>query len=218
MWAKISGFFTILPLYIFRKYIGEVIQKLKPFHISRRRTSITKDDLLAHDFFISLKEVEARVRKTNFAAESGEINQFKRDMMVTLIRRKIAVIGDFFRGFIMSESFELHNTRHFKFEMMTGIAWLVEEYNNDTIKEFVNRGVSMQDAKYFVHRYEDYRSEIINSFLDRLESIGTSEQYVGNFDRMQAMLEVLTVAIEVIPRDVKSLYVLINGRYDKYNK
>ena len=217
--GKISAIFTLVPLYMFKEPISKLIASIKlKWFFKNRVIEITKDDLLAHDFFRSLKDVEAKVRKTDFSAESGEINQFKRDMMVTLIGKKIEAIDEFFHQFIESPSFEILNSRHFKFEMMTGITWLVEEYNRKAIEVFVERGVSEIDAKYFVHRYEEYRSEIINSFLARLESIAASDQYVSNFDRMQAMLEVLTVAVEVIPRDVKSLYVLINGRYDKYNK
>ena len=219
IFGKLSAIFTLVPLYMFKDPISKIIESIKlKWFFKNRVIEITKDDLLAHDFFRSLKDVEAKVRKTNFSAESGEINQFKRDMMVTLISKKTKSIDEFFHQFIESPSFEILNSRHFKFEMMTGITWLVEEYNRKAIEVFVERGVSEIDAKYFVHRYEEYRSEIINSFLARLESIAASDQYVSNFDRMQAMLEVLTLAVEVIPRDVKSLYVLINGRYDKYNK
>ena len=216
---KLSGVFTLVPLYIFKDPISKLIASIKlKWFFKKRVIEITKDDLLAHDFFRSLKDVEAKVRKTDFSAESSEVNNFKRDMMVTLISKKTKSIDEFFHQFIESPSFEILNSRHFKFEMMTGITWLVEEYNRKAIEVFIERGVSEIDAKYFVHRYEEYRSEIINSFLARLESIAASDQYVSNFDRMQAMLEVLTLAVEVIPRDVKSLYVLINGRYDKYNK
>ncbi len=219
IFGKLSAMFTLVPLYMFKEPISKLIASIKlKWFFKKRVIEITKDDLLAHDFFRSLKDVEAKVRKTDFSAESGEINQFKRDMMVTLISKKTKSIDEFFHQFIESPSFEILNSRHFKFEMMTGITWLVEEYNRNAIEVFIERGVSEIDAKYFVHCYEEYRAEIINSFLARLESIAASDQYVSNFDRMQAMLEVLTVAVEVIPRDVKSLYVLINGRYDKYNK
>ena len=172
--------------------------------------------MLFHDFFLALDDVAKKVQKTDFSDNDGQLNEFKRGMMVELIEVKCMIIDQFFRDFLTHGGIGFMSNQDFKYNLSKGIAGLVEEYNKLAIESFIKRGVSVVDAQYFVYRYESYRATMIESFLARLDSITMSDQYATNYSRALAMLEVLTVAVEVIPRDVQSLYIQINGRYDKY--
>jgi len=217
-WAKVLFSFSVLPLYIYRDSIGFIIRKIDTRNIlnSNKQHRREIDKLLVHDFFLALRDVAHKVKGTDFSSDNGEINEFKRAMMVELIDLKCAAIDKFFKEFIVNGGIGFMTSQDFKYRLSKGIADLVEEYNLQAIDSFIKSGVTAIDAKYFVHRYEAYRAEMIDSFLARLDSITTSSQYATNYSRTLAMLEVLTVAVEVIPRDVRSLYLQINGRYDKY--
>ena len=217
-WAKVLLSFSVLPLYIYRDSIGFIIRKIDTRNLlnSSKQHRREIDKLLIHDFFLSLRDVAHKVKGTDFSSDNGDTNEFKRAMMVELINLKCAAIDKFFKDFIVNGGIGFMTNQDFKYHLSKGIADLVEEYNLQAIDSFIKSGVTAVDAKYFVHRYESYRAEMIDSFLARLDSITTSSQYATNYSRTLAMLEVLTVAVEVIPRDVRSLYLQINGRYDKY--
>ncbi len=138
-------------------------------------------------------------------------------MMIKLISFKKEAIEVFFKKLINQNDIMTISSQEFKFRVISTITDLIEVYNKQAIDSFIKMGVSIDDAEFFVNSYEGYRQTIIDSFVNRLESITISKQYCDNYERMLAMLEVLTVAVEVIPRDVKSLYFIINGKYDKYD-
>ncbi len=221
-WSKVLIAFTLLPLYLFKDALASFFSGVN-FKYFLNSTSISskpidKGDLLKHDFFRLLSVIDCKVKRTDFSAESGEVNPLKREMMVRLISFKMESFEVFFKGFIEAEDFFENDNCSFKYNLMTGVYNVITKYNTEAVKSYSSLGVSQEDSKYFVDSYERYRGDLVKSFCDRLESICSSTQYSNNSERMLAILEVLTIAIEVIPRDVKSLYVLINGRYDKYHK
>lgn len=217
IWVKAFVCVTIIPLYTYREPIGYVIKKIEPkFFFRPRGEPQDMADLLVHDFFISLSEICSKVEQVDFTHE-GSLNDFKRSMMIKLISLKTECIDRSFKELLQHPQIGIVGSQRFKFLIIKGIQNLIKEYNEEAVSCFIEMGVSEIDAKYFVNSYEGYRETIISSFMDRLESITTSKQYPTNYERMLAMLEVLTLAVDVIPRDVKSLYVIINGRYDKYN-
>lgn len=227
-WVKILMVFTILPIYIFKDSIGELIKKIpiskinifsknKPKIVYKEKERIDNySDLLFHDFFLTLNDVKLKVKQIDFTKDQP-LNNTKRKMMLKLIEFKVESIRNSFNELIKDE---LNNItpQEFKFKVLDAIRLLIIEYNKNSINYYVTElSINRVDAEYFVNTYESYRTTIIDSFIDRLESICVSKQYETNYSRMLAMLEVLTLAVDVIPRDVKSLYYIINGRYDHYN-
>jgi hypothetical protein len=219
VWVKILLCFTVIPIYIFKDSIGAVIKTISLKNLSffkKEKKLKNMEDLLVHDFFLSLDNVHTRVKQVDFS-HKNELNFFKRKMMLKLIELKATSIKKFFIEILKDPNTITLNNQEFKFKVIQCITQLIKEYNEQAVQYYLKMGVSSKDAHYFVNSYESYRETIITSFVDRLESITISKQYDDNYERMLAMFEVLTVAIEVIPRDVKSLYFIINGKYDKYN-
>ena len=218
-WSKVFFAFTVVPIYIFKDALSDLIKKtnVKSLFLYNKLDEKKMENLLYHDFFISLSEVSAKVEKIDFSKEN-ELNNFKRKMMIHLIKFKTISIEKHFKKILKDKEINSISSQEFKFKVIGSINILIAEYNKQAIDLFVNMGVSVEDPEFFVNSYELYRKTIIDSFVNRLESITISKQYHNNYERMLAMFEVLTVAVEVIPRDVESLYFIINGRYDKYNK
>ena len=217
-WVGVLSVFTIIPLILFKDAISAVIKKINPtslFSASRVKRDISQ--LKKHDFFNILGEINFKILQVDFT-HNRNLNEFKRDMMIILISLKMKSIESAFLDILNTKNLDKLSSQDFKFLVIKSIQSLIEDYNKKAVDEFIKKGVNYIDSTYFVSSYEKYRATIIDSFVDRLESICSSTQYNSNYSRMLAMLEVLSVAVEVIPRDVKSLYVLINGRYDKYNE
>ncbi len=231
-WVKVLMVFTILPIYIFRDSIGELIKKIPVSKInifSKNKPNVVEkivykekeriddySDLLFHDFFLTLNDVKLKVKQIDFTKDQP-LNNTKRKMMLKLIEFKVESIRNSFNNLIKDDLSKI-TPQEFKFKVLDAIRLLIIEYNKKSIDYYVKElSITRVDAEYFVNTYESYRTTIIDSFIDRLESICVSKQYETNYSRMLAMLEVLTLAVDVIPRDVKSLYYIINGRYDHYN-
>jgi hypothetical protein len=218
LWVKILACFTIIPVYLLKDSIGTVIKTVSLKNIFKKKTKEVKniEDLLVHDFFLSLKELVQKVEQIDFS-HKNKLNTFKRKMMIELIVFKKEAIENSFTKILKQQNLMTISSQAFKYTVIGNITTLINIYNKQAVDSYVKMGVSIEDAEFFVNSYESYRQTIIDSFVNRLESICVSKQYSDNYERMLAMFEVLTVAVEVIPRDVKSLYFIINGKYDKYD-
>lgn len=225
--AKVIMVFTLLPIYIFKDSIGAVIKKIpiaKLNIFNKKEIEVVKyitkkndyNELLFHDFFLALKQIDSKIKQIDFS-DDKLLNTVKRSMMIKLMEYKMISIENSFKKLINENNLEEFTAQEFKFRVITAITDLIEEYNKKSVEKYINMGVSLEDSWYFVDSYESYRTTVIESFVERLESICVSKQYSSNYERLLAMFEILTVAVDIIPRDVKSLYFIINGRYDKYN-
>jgi len=211
-WAVLIILVVIIPLWIFKKPIGELLKKIK-FKKSVKTRDVQQ--LKYHDFFNVLDEVKQKVGLIDFSKD-GETNVLKTWMMVKLIELKMDSIKLAFNTFISDKDLINDSPEVFKYKMGKCLNDLVDEYNLEAIKQFKMKGVDDEDARYFVNAYESYRDTIVQSFIGRLDSISLSTRYDDNYDRLLAALEVSTLAMEVIPRDIRSVYMIINGRHDKY--
>lgn len=218
LWVKILASFTLIPIYLLKDSIGSVIKTISLKNLFTKKAKEKKDmkNLLVHDFFLSLNDLKSKVEQIDFSQEN-KLNTFKRKMMIELICFKKDAITYSFKEILKQDDIMTITSQAFKYRVISSITHLIDVYNKQAIDCYVKMGVSIEDAEFFVNSYESYRQTIIDSFVNRLESITISKQYSDNYERMLAMFEVLTVAVEVIPRDVKSLYFIINGKYDKYD-
>ena len=212
-WAILIVLIFLVPIWIFKTQIGEILKKIK---LRKKVKSRSIESLKFHDFFNVLDEIKQKVGVINFS-EEGEENKLKTWMIVRLIELKMDSIKKAFNTFMDEEGLDKAEAMVFKFKVGKCLNDLVDEYNMAAIEQFKLKGISEEDARYFVNMYESYRDTIVKGFIGRLDSICLSQVYDDNFDRLLACLEVSTLAMEVIPRDIKSVYLLINGRYDKYN-
>ena len=211
-WAILIVLLILTPLWIFKEPLSNIIKKIR-FKNNNNRDI---ENLRYHDFFNVLDEIKQKVGVIDFSVD-GETNKLKTWMMVKLIELKMDSIKKAFNNFMDDEKLKDYEPMVFKFKVGKCLNDLVDEYNLDAIEQFKMKGVSDEDARYFVNTYEGYRDTIVQGFISRLDSICLSTVYDDNFDRLLACLEVSTLAMEVIPRDIRSIYLIINGRYDKYN-
>ena len=58
---------------------------------------------------------------------------------------------------------------------------------------------------------------MVEGFVDSLDSVLMNSDYNNNFDKVNTLMELCSLAIYVIPRDVRSAFEQVNGRYAKYN-
>ena len=74
------------------------------------------------------------------------------------------------------------------------------------------------DAVYLIESYEEYRLDLVNGFLESLDDISTNDDYSSNYDKINAIYELVALSIYLIPKDVRIALDSVNGRFIKYEK
>ena len=172
--------------------------------------------LLFHDMFITIENVSGRVKKIKFITK-GKVDAVKTALLRILIDLKIKSVKKAFSELIKDKDLPEASGQKLKFMVSGTLIGLVEEYNNQALLQFVELGISKKDAKFLIDKYEEHRQYIVEGFLERLDSICMNKGYSCNYEKMNAILEVVALALHVIPRDVKHAMDSVNGRYVKYD-
>lgn len=168
-----------------------------------------------HRFFNVCDSVEARIKNMSFTTD-GDIDIPKTKMMHELITLKNEAMQKHINGLVHSRGIDEWGVYELQFEFKKCLGELVKDYNEKALKSFVRKGVSNSDADYLIQNYEDYRSIMVEAFTDSIDSVLMNSDYHSNFDKVNTLLEICCVAIAVIPRDVRSSFEAVNGRYIKY--
>jgi len=58
---------------------------------------------------------------------------------------------------------------------------VVEEYNHEALMLYINWGISPEDSKFLIETYEDYRSTMVEGFVDSVDSVLMNNDYSDNF-------------------------------------
>jgi hypothetical protein len=77
--------------------------------------------------------------------------------------------------------------------------------------------MSDKDAIYVVDLFEKWRIETRESINSRVNSLFASSFYPTNFDRLLAVLELVSVSISLIPKDGVRSFEDMNGKFKNLN-
>ncbi|PIE50750.1 MAG: hypothetical protein CSA38_01930 [Flavobacteriales bacterium] len=196
--------------WIFRSAISD---KIKEMSLTKKKRKI--ENLSHHDFFATTKWVNAEVKRITFSFK-GENDEVKSKLLHHLIDLKTNTIEEQFTDFLKNDELNHCSSQDLKQKTKYLLMGIVNTYTSKAMKDFVRIGVSRVDAKFTIDSYEDYRKEIVEAFEDRVDSITTNEDYSCNYDKMNAILEVVAISLYIIPKDVKQAFDKINGRFRKY--
>ena len=208
---------TVFFFWVFKKGIAAKIGNMKIPNMFKKKKM---DRLLMHDFFMVCDDISNKVKTMDFREDDDpDDNRYpiKTKLLRILIERKMEVVKEDVIIFLKQEGIDKFDSNEIKFKFKTTLGALVDRYNQDCYKIFIEMGISHEDAWYFINRYEAYRTDCIEGFVDRLDSIATNQDYSSNFDKLIAILELCSLAMAIIPRDIMSVYTLINGRFKKYD-
>jgi hypothetical protein len=206
--------FILAILAIILYYLKDSInEQVKSWKINKRKKNIS--NLKNHDFFLTVDNVYSEVRKINFNY-SGEIDINKTKMLHHLILLKTSAITEKFTDFLNDKELNTCESQVLKFKVKTLLGEIVKKYTSEANKDFIKWGLDEKDSQYCINAYEDFRTEIVEAFVQRVDSICTNDDYFSNYDKMSAILEVVAISLYIIPKDVKNSFDKINGRFKSY--
>jgi len=205
----------IAVLFIFKKEIITKFQKSKTPIQQQDVSRPTISRLVHHRFFNVCDQVENTILSMSFITH-GKHDVIKTKLMHHLIMLKCASMKDKFTILLNTNDIDEWDEMQLLHEFKNTLLSVVKEYNSDAKKSFIRWGVSEVDAKYLIDTYEEYRASMVEGFIDSLDSVLTNSSYTNNFDKVTTVMELCSLAIFVIPRDVKSSFEAVNGRFAKY--
>lgn len=169
-----------------------------------------------HRFFNTCDKVEQKIKAMTFIT-NGETDVAKTKMMHKLISMKCETMREYFTALLLNRGIDDWGVYELQHEFKACLGNVVEKYNRDAYTQFLIWGVSAKDADFLIQNYEDYRDCMVEGFIDGLDSVLMNSDYANNFDKVNTLMELCSLAIYVIPKDVRSSFEQVNGRYTKYS-
>ena len=169
-----------------------------------------------HRFFNVCDDVERRIKNMYFVTDN-ERDETKTKIMHRLIELKCESMRNKFTALLKTDGIDDWGIYELNSKFKKTLSDVVSEYNQKCKLELMSWGIDERDADYIIQEYEDYRMTMVGGFIDSLDSVLSNSDYANNFDKINTVLELCALAIYVIPRDVRSVFEAVNGRFKKYN-
>ena len=183
--------------------------------LNKQKKPIT--ELKYHRLFQVVEQVGKRVEGINFITH-GEVDKVKTMLMNVLIQEKLTNVSIVFTDFLDDAELRVCSGNALRAKVATSLRGLVGNYNDSARDLFVDIGISEEDAVYLIESYEEYRLDLVNGFLESLDDISTNDDYSSNYDKINAIYELVALSIYLIPKDVRIALDSVNGRFVKYEK
>jgi len=213
--SPILTFLLIIILVMFYFLKDTINEALKSLLLRKKKSKI--ENLKSHDMFITLESVRSKIDKVQFTTHD-KIDTVKTKLLQELIHIKIDKTKELFNEFLSKKDVCNYSGQELKFEVDSLLRKLVKEYSQEAHRAFICKAIENDDAAYLISSYERFRTDIMEGYVERIESISTNEDYNSNYDRISAILEVIALGFFVIPKDAANACDLINGRFLKYVK
>jgi hypothetical protein len=199
-----------ITLFFLRKGINEVISKINPKDLFRRRKTLYKiKDLCNHDLFNELEI--AKLYSYEFETD-GEVDVTKGlvfkdfiDVKLTSTKKNMLKISQEATNEMTKQELKAHVNNCFN------------DCNNclgETLKKvFIEKGLNQKSAELVLMKFFLIRSKALKRYNKRLESIFACDFYENNFQLILALYEVIAFEIDDIISASYETFIEINGMF-----
>ena len=197
-----------------RNFFTDILNSFKETIYTDEAKTIAKHrQLVKHDIFQVIEIVRKECNIQKFYTHK-EFDRTKTMMFRDFMNYKLDSIRDHF-VLMINESGKCETEQELKVLILKTLRYITEEYIGTTKDHFLKKGIKVKDANYVVDVFEAWRLPTIKSIGERVNSIFSSRYHINNYQRLLASLEVISVAIDLIPRDGVASFDEINGKFKK---
>jgi len=201
--------FAIAFIYIFRKSVPNWIDMI----LKRKKEEKHINKLKDHDIFSTCARVKTEVHLMKFYTD-GEYDATKTRMCGDFARHKVEVCSKRIEEFVSDDLFKL-NPDALKKLIFALQAAMHEEYVAKIKTDWLSKGIPQEDVDYVIMLFEKFRYDVIMSFENRINAIFGSTYHRDNFDRVLAVLEMWSMGIDLLPKDMLTTFETLNGKFKK---
>jgi hypothetical protein len=201
--------FSITFIYIFRKNIPQWINII----LNKGKEKKTIDNLKDHDIFSTCSRVKTEVHLMKFYTD-GKYDVTKTRMCGDFAKHKVEVCSKRIDEFVSDDLLKINADALKKliFALQTAMH---EEYVAKIKTDWLSKGIPQDDVDYVIVLFEKFRYDVIMSFENRINAIFGSTFHRDNFDRVLAVLEMWSMGIDLLPKDMLTTFETLNGRFTK---
>lgn len=205
----------IVTIVVFRKAFTERIKKFdfKKLNIFRKKKGFKNINLLKnHDLFNVIEAVRGEVRLKKFYT-SGDYDRVKTKMFIDFMNFYLTSTRDSYKEFLVNGNLTVLSSDELKSSIFTLINQSRKDSAIRTIDHFLKKGVTSEDAEYIINLFEQWRHETHHAVETRINGIFSSDFHSNNFEKLLACLEILSMSIDLIPKDGVESFEKMNGRF-----
>lgn len=207
--------FIILTILTFFKkrilnFVRAVISNFS-FNIEYKNEADRIRGLKYHDIFRTIERVRIITNKHKFYHRDG-IDTTKSAMFKDFMSFKLDAIKHHFI-ILIQKSNEAKDNDHLKGLCFDAVTAVTKEYLNKTKIHFLESGISVKDADYVIDLFERWRLETITSVQYRINSVFSSKFHTSKYENLLAVLELVSMAIDLIPKDGIGAFESFNGKF-----
>lgn len=173
------------------------------------------ESLEYHDIFRTIERVRKICSKTRFYC-GKEVDNTKSQMFADFMDFKLDSIRDNFK-LLIDEAPNAKDNDHLKEMCYDAVGNSIVEYVEKTRVHFIKKGISYKDADYVVDLFERWRLETVTSVQNRINSVYSSKFHKTKYENLLAVLELISMAIDLIPKDGIAAFNSFNGKFKNIN-
>ena len=164
-----------------------------------------------HDMFGVIEQVRLECKHTKFYT-SRSFDATKSEMFVDFMNFKLDSIAKGF-GDLINRTNSIENNTELKREIGRTMGRIITEYTEETRIHFYKRGIPVKDADSAVDTFERWRMGTVQAVESRINSIFSSNFHKSKYENLLAVLEVVSMAITLIPKDGVGAFNAVNGKF-----
>lgn len=192
------------------QYVQGAFSKLKSI-IYRKRNANKIKQLQYHDMFKVIDQVRNQLKHQKFYCDK-ELDATKTQMFVDFMNFKLDAVRDSFI-ILINKAIDSKDNDMLKNQVFDAIYGSIEIYTEQTEIHFVKSGVPYTDAVYTVELFERWRLDTVGAIGKQINSIFASNYHKTKFENLLAVLEIISIAIALIPKDGVAAFNSMNGKF-----
>jgi len=197
-------------MWIFKKNIPKWVNTVLSV-----KYKLTIQSLEHHDVFNTCARVEKKVSFMKFYTH-GEYDVSKSKMCKDFVKYKIKVCSESFAD-ILKQDIESMKSDEFKMYIIETQSQMHVEYIEAIEKDWRGKGIPEEDIKYIIELFEKFRYDVVKAFEYRINSIFSTTSHKNNTRRLLAIFEMWAFGIDMLPRDMRTTFENLNGRFKEIN-
>jgi hypothetical protein len=205
----------VVTIVVFRKAFTARIKNFdfKKLNIFKKSKELKKIHLLKdHDLFNVVERVRSEVRLKKFYT-AGEYDITKSKMFTDFMNFYLDSIRDSYKKFFEDKSLNSKNPDELKTAILILMNTTEKRCAEQTKEHFLTKGIPLEDTEYIIRLFEIWRNETSRAVTSRINGIFSSAFHFDNFEKLLGCMEVMSMSIDLIPKDGVESFEKMNGRF-----
>lgn len=204
----------ILLIVFITVYKTSLVELFKYSVLNIRKDNADKEvkELMSHDVFNTLKRSANEVKLMSFYTH-GEYDRVKTKMCYDFTKNKSKYCAIHMKKMLQEPNIDSMDLDTLKNLVLKTQVDMHMDYINATRNYWLDKGIEKEDVEHIIYLFEKFRYNVVNSFEHRITAFFGSGYHPNNFEKMLAVFDMWAMGIDLLPRDMKTTFESLNGKF-----